>query len=134
MKTSGDAATARDVWRFVQELNRTWVDGDPADLRRFLHPNVVIVHPGFAGRSIGRDACVASYTAFRRAVTVHAFDEREPDVDVFDDVAVVSYTFDIGYELNGQRIREQGRDLFVLRRENKRWRAIWRTLLSETAG
>jgi hypothetical protein len=116
---------------FVRELNRTWVSGAPQKLGPFFHPDIVIVHPGFQGRSVGREACVASYVEFAKNAKVLAFEEREPEVDVFDDVAVVSYTFDIAYDLEGRRYREQGRDLFVLRRQRGRWRAVWRTLLTD---
>jgi ketosteroid isomerase-like protein len=94
---------------------------------------VVIVHPGFQGRSTGRDAAVGSYVAFTSQAKVLAFEEVAEDVDVYGDTAVVSYTFVIAYETgDGRRLQEQGRDLFVLKRENRRWRAVWRTLLPES--
>lgn len=131
MNITGDPAAAKDVWRFIQELNRTWTSGHPQELRPYFDPEMVIVRPGFQGRSLGRDAAVASYVDFGSNARILGFSEREPDIDVNDQVAIVSYTFDISYELSGVRHRDQGRDLFVLRRTNKRWRAIWRTLLPD---
>jgi hypothetical protein len=131
MNATGDTGTAREVWRFIQDFNRTWTEGDPKDLRSLFDPNMVIIHPGFGGRTVGRDAAVASYVDFCLHAKVLSFSERDPDIDVNENVAIVSYTFDIGYELNGARHHEQGRDLFVLRRDNKRWRVLWRTLLPE---
>lgn len=134
MNSAGDAAAAREVWRFIRDLNRTWTEGNPQDLRSFFDPDIIIAQPGFVGRSVGRDAAVASYVDFCNAVMVLAFSEREPDIDVNGNVAIVSYTFDISYEIEGKRRREQGRDLFVLRYENKRWRVLWRTLLPQAEG
>jgi uncharacterized protein (TIGR02246 family) len=131
MHSTADAA-GREVWDFVQRLNRCWTEGEPEKLRTFFHPDIVIVQPGFQGRAAGRDAAVASYVEFVAQAKVLAFEEKAEHVDVFGDTAVVSYTFEIAYEAEGRRLIEQGRDLFVLRRENRRWRAVWRTLLPES--
>jgi hypothetical protein len=122
-------AESREVWKFVQDLNRTWSGGQPEKLDSFFARDCVIVQPGFEGRATGRAACVESYVDFCAHANILGFQERAPDIDIFGDTAVVSYTFDISYELEGRRYREQGRDLFVLRRERGRWRAVWRTLL-----
>src|SRR5687768_12409423 len=99
MNASGDPAAVKEVWRFVQELNRTWSQGDAKDLRGFFDADIVIIGPGFQGRSLGRDAAVASYVDFRAHATVITFAEREPEIDVNGQTAVVSYTFDIAYEI-----------------------------------
>ena len=120
-----------EAWSLVERLNRTWVEGHADRLGPFFDPDIVIVQPGFQGRSVGRGAAVQSYIDFCSQAKILDFRELEPDIDVNGDVAIVSYTFDISYEVEGRRLREQGRDLFVLRRENRRWRAIWRTLLPD---
>jgi hypothetical protein len=47
-------------------------------------------------------------------------------------VAVVTYTFEIEYEIAGQIVRESGHDLLVLRQSHDTWRAVWRALLPDS--
>lgn len=124
------ASHTHDVWRFIEELNQTWVENRPEELSRFFREDIVIVHPDFEARAVGRDACMESYKEFCARAGVREFREVDPHIDVFDDTAVVTYAFDIAYELEGKLHRETGRDLFVLVREDGKWRAAWRTMLA----
>ena len=40
----------------------------------------------------------------------------------------MTYRWEMDYEQRGRRSREEGTDLFVLRREADRWRAVWRAV------
>lgn len=119
-----------DVWRLVQQINLAWLKGQQQELAGFFREDAVMVAPGFTARLEGRQACVASFKEFCEQATIRDFRESEPSVEVFADTAIASYTFEIAYEMRGQSIRERGRDLFVFVREDNRWQAAWRTLLS----
>ncbi len=113
----------------VEEINRAWREGRPGDIGRHLDDQVVMVFPGFEGRSAGRGALVAGYVDFATHADVHMYSERDHHVDVWGDTAVVGYRFEMVYSRDGDRFRSTGRDLFVLRRADDRWVATWRTML-----
>ena len=127
--TQDDAAVKQDVSRFLARLNRTWVIGDPKDLAPFFHEAAVIVAPGWQERAVGREACVERYVDFRDQATIDSFEEGQVEVDLVGDIAVASYTVDIAFTMDGRSHQEQGRDVFVLRRDGERWLVLWRTLL-----
>jgi ketosteroid isomerase-like protein len=122
----------QEVWQVVQRLNRAWVEGRPADLAKWFHEDMVIVAPDLRTRFEGREACIRSYAEFLDRGVVDRFEEIEPHVDVFGDAAVATYRFDVTYEMGGQTLRDRGGDLFVLRRENGGWKAVWRTMLLDS--
>ncbi len=113
----------------IRRINDAWTSGDWNDLEGCLHDDVVFVQPDLETRADGRAACVKSYADFVEAATIQGFQASDPTVDVWGDTAVVTYTFEIDYEMNGERARESGRDLFVLTRTADGWRAAWRTLI-----
>lgn len=110
----------------ITEINQAWLEGRFGDLQPWFHPEMVIVAPGFAQRLEGAAACADSYREFMQAAVVHGFEAGPADVDVWGDVAVASYAWDIDYEMAGRRLSERGRDLFVFVRDGGRWRAVWR--------
>jgi ketosteroid isomerase-like protein len=118
------------VWEVMQEINRAWVHGRPEEMELHLHPDMVIVTSDVEYRADGRQACIASYKDFCDRATIQDYKEDKPNVDVFGDQAVVIYQFDISYELEGAAHRDKGADIFVFKREQDQWRAIWRTLVA----
>jgi hypothetical protein len=118
-------------WDTVQQINQAWVSGEVGGIDELFHPNAVIVHPGFEGRTEGRDDCVQSYLEFAMQAQVHRLDAFDEQVDVVDNTAVVSYGFEIEYEMEGQGYADSGTDLFVLTRAPAGWQVVWRTLLMD---
>ena len=117
------------VWEVVRRINAAWVHSRTDDLRELLHPSMVIVPPGGLGPVRGQAACIASYRDFTVRAKVLRFEELMPAVDVFGDTAVVTYAFEIFYELEGIWTTAGGSEIFVLTREDGRWWAVWRTQL-----
>jgi ketosteroid isomerase-like protein len=120
--------TARAVWEFVEALNAAWLGGRAEDLGDFLSEDVVLVAPGWADRLEGQRAAVASYAEFTALASGLEFSPSDPQIDIFGNVAVVSYAFTLTCRMDDGPHRDEGRDLFVLRREEG-WRAVWRTIV-----
>jgi uncharacterized protein (TIGR02246 family) len=118
-----------EIWELVRRSNRAWIAGATHELATFFDESAVVVAPGLQGRSEGRDAIVRSYEDYVHHARTHAFEEEEHSIDVFGDVAVVSYRFAIRYTLNGEAGErdETGQEVLVLRRGPSGWKAIWRT-------
>ena len=123
-------AVSQPIRAALAALTAAWRTGRTQDIAVLLHPSVVFVRPGFAGRAEGRTACVATYDEFLSAALVLRYEESEPTVDVFADTAVASFRWEMAWEMGGQRSEEAGYDLYVLVRTEGRWLIAWRTLLS----
>lgn len=123
-----DSQTSK-VASAMRQINRAWLDGQLEDLEGMVHPEIVMVFPGFEGRSQGRGEFIAGFEDFLDTCTVHQFREHDYQVDVFDDAAVVSFAYDMDYEREERRFRATGRDLWVFRKRDGDWVAVWRTML-----
>lgn len=112
-------------------INNAWLQRRAPDMREHLHPDVVMVQPGFESALRGREACIASYAEFREGATLYAYTSTEPTVQVWADSAVTWQRWTMRYEWGGQALDEGGHEIFVFARVDGRWLAIWRTLTVE---
>jgi ketosteroid isomerase-like protein len=113
----------------MRQINQAWLDGRVEDLAPLVHPEIVMVFPGFAGRIQGRDVVLAGFRDFLQNATIQEFREHDHQVDVADDTAVVTFRYDMVYERSGKRYHSTGRDLWVFRKQAEAWIAVWRTML-----
>jgi ketosteroid isomerase-like protein len=113
----------------MRHINQAWVRGRVDDLGLLVHPDIVMVLPGFSGRIQGREAILAGFRDFCETATIHDFREHEEQIDVAGRTAVVSFRYELTYERSGQRYRATGRDLWVFQNEGREWIAVWRTML-----
>ena len=124
-----DESTRREVADAMRQINRAWLDGRVQDLAPMLHPEVVMVFPGFTGRGEGRDDLLAGFEDFCRNATVHEFRESDHQIDVAGGTAVVTFRYEMVYERSAKRYHSTGRDLWVLQKQGAGWLATWRTML-----
>lgn len=113
----------------LRTLNDAWLNGRFDELPALVQQDMVAVAPGFGERSRGGEAFVAGLRDFMQSATIRDFTEHDLDVDVIGDTAIASYRFEMDYERSGRRYAATGRDLYVFRRLEERWIAVWRTLL-----
>jgi hypothetical protein len=113
----------------MRRINQAWLDGRVKDLAALVHPEIVMVIPGFAGRVAGRDAFLAGFEDFLQNAKTHDYREHDHQVDVAGETAVMSFRFDMVYERDGARYRSTGRDLWVFQQHQNEWVAVWRTML-----
>jgi len=118
-----------EIQELVQQLNDAWVKGHPEELASLFSEEIVMVRPDFAQRTKGRSACVASYADFCTQADIQELKLGDLAIDVFGDTAVATYSYDIAYEMGGERFKDRGRDLFVFNRSNGKWQAVWRTMI-----
>ena len=120
-------AEAQEIWKTVLDANRAWMSGNPRDVGKLFHQNVVFVVPGFSQRIEGREAMVESFVDYSTHVKTHFFEEKNPAIDVFGDTAIVNYRFSVRYEIDGRVADEDGQEILVFARANGSWHAVWRT-------
>lgn len=109
---------------FVKALNETWTKGDGSALRDYFHPDMVAITATDHDILRGREACLASWQSFAGAAKVRCWKEVEPDVRLHGNTAVVTYVYDMAFDMDGETIELGGRDMFVLVKEAGRWWAI----------
>jgi uncharacterized protein (TIGR02246 family) len=118
-----------EIWLLVQQMNDAWAKGNPGGLASFFREDIVMVNPDFTNRTEGRDACIASYEDFCKQAAILDLKISNPGIDVFGNTAIATYSYEIQYEMGGERFNDTGRDIFVFVRENDRWQAVWRTMM-----
>jgi uncharacterized protein (TIGR02246 family) len=114
-------------------INNAWLQRRAQDMREHLHPDVVMVQPGFGAALRGREECIASYADFRAGATLHAYTSTPPTVQVWADTAVAWHRWTMRYEWDGHLYDDAGHEVFVFGRADGRWVAVWRTLISGPA-
>jgi hypothetical protein len=118
-----------EVARVLRSITDCWLKGKPQELAKYVHNDMAMVLPGFAGRVEGAGAVIAGYEDFCTNARVHEYDEQDLQIDVCGGTAVASYAFQMVYEREGLRYSSTGRDFFVFSEEAGTWRAVWRTML-----
>lgn len=122
-----------EIRQLLQRINETWLwcypHQFPAILGECFHEGMVIKGPEFQTMSVGRDACIQSYQDFVGQAAVSACTLSTPEVDVWGDTAVATYSWKVTYERNGEKYRESGHDVFAFVRSEGRWLAVWRAVL-----
>ena len=122
------SSVSKEAIDTVKSLNSLWLNWEFEKLNELLSKDVTYVQPGFTGRTSGKEACISSYIDFCKEAKIHDYKESDFQADVIGETAVVTYLFEIYYEINNQAYREKGRDVFVLSKETGSWKVVWRTL------
>jgi hypothetical protein len=114
----------KEAWAAVQALNRLWtVENRADDLVNYFHERMVAITPTDRDRLVGGAACVAGWKGFTETATIHYWKEIDPRVELFGDgaFAVVTYNFDMSFDMGGRTIQMGGRDMLSLVKEDGRW-------------
>jgi hypothetical protein len=119
-----DQATKDEVLAQVKALNETWTKGDGGALRNYFHPSMVAITASDQDILYGRDACLGSWQSFARMAQIRRWEEIEPQVQLYGDTAVVTYYYDMAFDMEGENYAVGGRDMLVLVKENGRWWAV----------
>ena len=132
MEASLDRDDHAEVRALVDRINGAWMTGRPEGLRATLtecfDDAIVIVGPHFHEVARGKDACIGSYEDFVARATLHQCRLSEPRIDVWGDAAVVTYAWEMTYELDGEVDQNSGQDAFLLPRTAAGLRAPWRAM------
>ncbi len=117
--------TKQEIWQTIQSLNRAWTTGKCNDLREYFYEDMVAITPVDRERREGRQACIDGWAGFVAATTkIHYWKEIDPKIQLYGNSAVVTYYFDMSYDMGGQTIHSEGRDMLVMVKENGRWWAV----------
>ncbi|MBI1910401.1 MAG: nuclear transport factor 2 family protein [Deltaproteobacteria bacterium] len=116
--------TKQEVWQALRDLNDAWTKGNPEQLKECFHKDMVAITATDRERLVGRDACFASWNRFAKTAKIHFWKEIDPQIQIYGNTAVVTYYFDMSFDMGGQTINMGGRDMFVFIKENGKWWAV----------
>jgi ketosteroid isomerase-like protein len=119
-----DTKRIREIETVVREMNRCWTSGwHEEQFRQYIHPDAVAIVPATPGRLLGGDAYVAGWRSFVKAAVIHEWKETEHMVQVYaaGKCAVVTYFFSITFAMGTAKQTMQGRDMFFLVKEGRKW-------------
>ena len=124
MTTSSPDQAKQEVWDTLRKLNDCWTKSDGTELVHYFHKQMVAITPTDRLRREGREACVAGWVGFAKFAKIHHWQEIEPKIEIFGDTAIVTYYFDMSFDMGGQTIQMGGRDMFTFVKEHGKWWAV----------
>ena len=119
-----EAKIQNEIWQTIQALNHAWaVESNTEELKNYFHKNMVAITATDRERLEGREACVASWKAFVELTKIHYWKESDPKIQIYGNgkSAVVTYYFDMSFDMSGQTVSMSGRDMFMLVNEDGKW-------------
>ncbi|MFX0071485.1 MAG: nuclear transport factor 2 family protein [Candidatus Hermodarchaeota archaeon] len=120
----------QNIWQLVLDINKSWINGNLKNLANFFHKDMVIYSSEFEKKGEGRENCVKSYEDFTIIAKILDFKESNQNIDLYNNTAVVSYRFEMSYQMDDKTFNDRGRDMFVFTYEGGKWLAIWRMVFS----
>jgi ketosteroid isomerase-like protein len=122
----------RNVGESLRRINEAWLSKRPEKMKPMLDEKIVMIYPGFVGRSEGQEAFIAGYVDFCEQALMISYQESDLQIDVGGATAVASYAFEMSYERKDDKCLSRGRDLWIFTRKQDEWVAVWRTILDLT--
>lgn len=113
-----------EIWTTVVAMNEAWTKGNPDDLMHYFHRDMVAITASDQMRREGGADCIAGWKGFASEARIHYWREINPLIQVYGNAAVVTYYFDMSFDMKGQTINMGGRDMFFFIKENSRWWAV----------
>ena len=113
-----------DILAMVHAMNVCWTAGwHEEEFRQYIHPDAVAIVPTTPGRLEGRDAYVAGWRSFAEAAVIHEWTETDHKVQIYagGKCAVVTNFFSITFAMGTAKQTMQGRDMFFLVKEGRKW-------------
>ncbi len=114
----------KEIWATVRAMNDAWTKGNPDDLAKFFHRDMVAITATDRNRLDGGIACIAAWKGFCNTARIHRWEEVDPVIHVYGNSAVVAYNFDMSFDMGGKTINMGGRDMFFFVKENGSWWAV----------
>jgi ketosteroid isomerase-like protein len=122
MADTFDDKVKLEVWQTLQSLNRAWTTGHCDELKEYFHEKMVAITPTDRLRREGRQACIDGWAGFVAATSkIHYWKEIDHQINLYGNTAIVTYYFDMSFDMGGKTIVSTGRDMLVFVKEGGRW-------------
>ncbi|MFC2134911.1 nuclear transport factor 2 family protein [Bacteroidota bacterium] len=119
------------LWGLIESINYLWTNGQAEHLGPFFDENVIHVDQDYQTLTTSKEELLKSYKSFCDNAIINSFSESEEKIEIFGTTAVVSYSWNIQYEMNANSYDEKGKEILVLSKETGKWLIVWRMLVPE---
>lgn len=126
-----------EILQTVNAVNRYYTEAwDEEEFPKHIHPDIVAIFPDSPGRIEGKDAYVAEWRGFCAAAVIRQRQETGHKVQIFagGKAALVTYLFSVALTMDGQDMAMQGRDMFFLVKEGRKWLVAGQQFSEEPGG
>jgi hypothetical protein len=74
--------------------------------------------------------CIRSYVDFINKAEIKQYDDSVNNIFVYENTAVVFYTYTMSWLMDEKSYTEQGKELYILTKENNKWLIMVRKLIA----
>jgi ketosteroid isomerase-like protein len=125
-RAAADPGAAAEVWKVIDGFNRAFAANDPETYFRYIDDDIVVLTPSNPYRieGIADDREEFEFGLSEGYGRIGYFQELQPRIDVFGDVAVVTYFSRGRYGAGDRAATLYLKETDVLRRRDGRWRIV----------
>jgi ketosteroid isomerase-like protein len=129
-RASAEAMTASaieaDVWHVIEELNTAFARNDPAKYFSYIDPDINVITPSnpYRVEGIQDDREEFEYGLKRGTGRVGYFQEMQPKIQLFGDIAVVTYYSRGSYGAEEQEKVSYYKETDVLHKKDGKWKVV----------
>ena len=120
------SAIESEVWHEVEELNKAFARNDVPKYFSYIDPNITVITPlnPYRVEGIEDDREEFEYGLKNGSGRVGYFQEMQPKIQLFGDVAVVTYYSRGSYGPQGQEKVHYLKETDVLHKMNGKWKVV----------
>ena len=122
--------TKTNITKIIKDLNHAVATGKVNKLDSLFHEDVKILSPDMKILGEGKTTCIKSYADFISKAKIEEYNDDVTNVSVYENTAVVFFTYSMAWLMDGKSFREQGKELYVLTKENDNWLIVLRKLVA----
>lgn len=125
-RCAGDAAGASEALRHVSELviNRNFAENRVEPFEPHIAEDVTAFGPGARSLQRGKEPMMESLRRAVRTKTTHKWEEWDWNVQVYDDVGIVTFLYEHDATREGGRASRVQRATYVFRCADGRWQLV----------
>jgi len=124
MNETEDSKTKNEIKQILKSFDEVYArEGSNDELSNFLHKNIFIITPDEAKRVNGKIECISTWKKRYSGKKIYSWNAYDHEIHVYGngEFAVMSYYFDMIYDVKGKKTNYKGRDMIVLVKENEKW-------------
>lgn len=118
------------ITKLIKDLNHAVATGKINQLDSFFHDSVKIISPDMKILGNSKSVCIKSYADFINKAKIEEYSDNVTHVSVYENTAVVFYTYSMIWTMDGESFKDHGNELYVLTRIDDNWLIILRKLVA----
>ncbi len=124
MNEKEKSALKNEIMQMLKSFDKLYArEGKDDEFNNFLHEEVFAITPDEAKRVNGRINCINTWKKRYAGKKIYSWNAHDHEIHLYGkgEFAVMSYYFDMVYDVKGKKTNYKGRDMIVLVKENGKW-------------